>query len=285
MTELTLDSHAKINLALLIKGKFPDGYHQLETILQRIGLKDTITIKSKATGIGITSNSEKMPLDETNLAYRAAEKIIQRAGIDKGVDIHIDKTIPMGAGLGGGSSNAGTVLRGLNNMWDLGFERADLCAMAGELGADVPFFVDDNCALGTGRGDLLKPIENRCKFWVLVVYPGVSISTAWVYSQFTNKLTNKGNYIKILKLYLQKNKPEKISENLVNDLETVVFPAFPEIKEIKDQLLEEGASGALMSGSGSAVFGLFGNRSETEKTLEKLRGKNNSVMYVADFII
>ncbi|MBI5187120.1 MAG: 4-(cytidine 5'-diphospho)-2-C-methyl-D-erythritol kinase [Nitrospinae bacterium] len=282
MNELTLESHAKINLALKITGKYPDGYHQLETILQRISLKDRIVLREARKGITVTSDSAAVPLDSTNLACRAAEKIMARFGIDKGVDIHIEKKIPIGAGLGGGSSNAATVLRGLAQMWGLDAGREELSSLARELGADVPFFLYDNCARGFGRGDYLEPISTQCRWWVALIYPKIHISTAWVYGNFSMELTKNGDYIKILQLYLEENKREEIAEKLVNDLESVVFPAYPEIMGLKKDLLEQGASGALMSGSGSSVFGLFQDRSLAEKALKKLIGENEG--FLAEFV-
>lgn len=283
MNELALDSHAKINLSLQITGKFPDGYHQLETIFQRISLKDSITLKEVKKGIRVTSNSKEMPLDESNLAFRASDKIIKRSGIDKGVVIHIEKKIPMGAGLGGGSSNAATVLNGLNRMWDLGMKKEELSSMARELGADVSFFLFDNCAFGFGRGDILKPIKTLCELWVVLVHPEIFISTAWVYKNFREKLTKNRDYISILTISLQENKKEDVSKNLVNDLESVVFPVYPQIENLKRELLNEGAEGALMSGSGSTVFGLFHDRSSAEEVLGKLADKKKTT-YLARFV-
>jgi 4-diphosphocytidyl-2-C-methyl-D-erythritol kinase len=283
VNKLTLESHAKINLALKITGKFPDGFHRLETILQRITLKDLIVLKESKKGITVTSDSGEVPLDSTNLAYRAAEKIINRFGIEKGVDIHIEKKIPIGAGLGGGSSNAATVLRGLDQMWGLNAGKEELSSMARELGADVPFFLYENCARGFGRGDYLEPISTQCRWWVVLIYPKVAISTAWVYGNFRMELTKNGDYIKILQVCLEGNKGEEIPKNLVNDLELVVFPAFPEIFGIKRDLLEQGASVALMSGSGSSVFGLFQEYSLAGKALKKLEGKNREG-FLAEFI-
>ncbi len=284
MSELSLESHAKINIVLKIKGKYPDGYHRLETILQRISLKDTITLKQVEKGIRVTSDSEEIPLDGDNLAFRAADKVIRKTGIDKGVAIHIEKKIPLGAGLGGGSSNAATVLKGLNHMWGLNIEKEVLSSMARELGADVPFFLYENCAFGFGRGDFLEPINSSCELWAVLVYPEIFVSTAWVYGNYSNKLTNKESCITILRGFLKENKREEVAANLVNDLESVVFPAFSKVEELKQGLLDEGAAGALMSGSGSTVFGLFYDRSSAMKALEKLAEKN-SVVYLVRFVL
>ncbi len=283
MKELTLESHAKVNLALKITGKLPDGYHQLETIFQRIGLKDMITLKESDGGITVTSDSGEVPQDETNLAYRAAEKILACCETPKGVSIHIQKKIPIGAGLGGGSSNAATVLRGLDTMWSLGIPKEELWTMARDLGADVPFFLYDNCALGLERGDVLQPIPNRCKFWMVLVYPNIFISTAWVYGNFSMKLTNNQNHIKILQFYLQGNEWGKVAETLENDLESVVFPAYPEIEQLKAELLDTGAVGALMSGSGSSVFGLFENSPSAAKAAEKMMS-DNRLVFSTEFV-
>jgi len=284
MNEITLDAHAKINLGLQIRGKYPDGYHRLDTILQRISLRDTVILKEAGEGIHLTSNSSDIPLDATNLVSRAAKKVLLLSGIDKGVNIHLEKRIPVGAGLGGGSSDAASVLTGLNALWGLDLGRETLVSMARELGADVPFFLYENCALGSGRGDRLTSINSPCRRWVALIYPGISIATSWVYARYRRELTKKRDYIKILRSYLEENRRQEMAGALHNDLEAVVFPTHPKVKALKRDLLREGAKGALMSGSGSSVFGLFDERDPAVQALEALKGKQGEG-FLAEFIV
>jgi len=215
-------------------------------------------------------NTPGIPNDETNLVVKAA-RLLQKyfPGRCGGVKIKLKKNIPSGAGLGGGSGNAAGALLALNHLWDLKLPRKDLIAMSSELGSDVPFFLMSPCAIGTGRGEILQPIKSPIKFYILMVYPNLPMSTAWVYSNLKLKLTKPKNNISILANFLMRSEFAQLGAALCNDLETVVFKRYPEVLEIKNELLSSGAGGALLSGSGSTVFGIFDDPDLAKKALAR----------------
>ena len=189
MEEIILKSPAKINLGLRVLGKRDDGYHEIETIMQMIELSDTIVIKKRDRGIRVSCSDRKL-CGKSNLAYAAALMIKKEGGVRAGADIRVEKKIPVGSGLGGGSSNAAFVLSALNKLWELGYQRERLMEMAGCLGSDVPFFLDGPLALAKGRGEILIPLGNPGKFYIVLVIPSLSISTEWAYKNLNLKLTN-----------------------------------------------------------------------------------------------
>jgi 4-diphosphocytidyl-2-C-methyl-D-erythritol kinase len=218
-------------------------------------------------------NQPDIPHDEGNLVIKAA-RLLQTRYPDqcKGARIHLNKNIPHGAGLGGGSGNAAGVLLGLNFLWGLNLKRQDLILLASELGSDVPFFLLSPCAIGRSRGEILEPVKSSIKFYILMVYPGFALSTAWVYENLKLQLTKQENNISILKNLLLQSKFAQIGETWANDLELVVFKEHPEILEIKNELLALGAKGALLSGSGSTVFGMFDNPETAKSAYNRLEG-------------
>ncbi len=249
---------AKINLCLHVLGRRTDGYHDLAMLMQRISLYDRISlgISSKS---GVTTRCAGVDLqpNQENIAARAARALLDVTGVKAGVDIEIDKQIPVAAGLGGGSSNAATVLMGLNEMLDLGFPSAELRKIGVTLGADVPFFIFGRPAWATGIGDVLEEVVGLPRVWYVLVNPGIAVSTAWVYGNL--RLTSPPQDLKIPRFY---GTPQEAVAVLHNDLESVTIPRHPQIGEVKEALLASGASGALMSGSGSTVFGVFSDQGE-----------------------
>ena len=256
--KLKFKTPAKVNLGLHIQGKREDGFHELETIFQMVSLYDEVELEISSSGVKLECDTPGVPSDNTNLAYKAAfllKKIYQVQ--NKGVTIRLKKNIPFGAGLGGGSSNAAGVLMGLNRLWDLNIEREKLFSLAAELGSDVPFFLTSPCALGMGRGEKLKALKPCTKFKILLVFPGFPIATSWVYQNLKLKLTKRENNISILRNCLSISDIKSLGSQLYNDLEPVVIQRFPEVQIVKDELWACGALGALLSGSGSTVFGVF----------------------------
>jgi len=270
---LTLKAPAKINLFLRVIGRRADGYHLLETYMQKVGLYDVIDLTPCAEGIHLHCSGDKVPDNRENLVYRAAELFFQATGgwgcgLPSGVTIDLAKRIPVAAGLGGGSSDAAATLRGLNELFGCGCSTAELAGLGVQLGADVPFFLADTpAALATGIGEVLQSIEPLRGCSVLLVNPGFPVSTRWVYQTFA--LTRKENASNL------KNLQEGVLEArvascpvpaisqatvLVNDLEKVTVVRYPEIGRLKDELLQNGAIKALMSGSGPTVFGLFAEK-------------------------
>ncbi|MBI5747681.1 MAG: 4-(cytidine 5'-diphospho)-2-C-methyl-D-erythritol kinase [Nitrospinae bacterium] len=271
MKTIKIKSPAKINLGLKVVGKRSDGYHNIETIFQMVSLYDDITLIESESGITLYSNNKNIPLNEKNLAYRAAYLLRERTGVKKGVKIEIDKNIPVSAGLGGGSSNAAVTLLGLNHIWELKLPKEELLSIARLLGADVPFFLSGVRALGTGRGDELQILPVADKFYVILLNLGFSISTEWVYKNLKLELTKERKNINIKKFISKKGAIGDIRDILSNDLESVVMEKYDVIGRMKELLLSAGAYGSLMSGSGSTVFGIFKDYSSAKQAGEMLK--------------
>jgi 4-diphosphocytidyl-2-C-methyl-D-erythritol kinase len=257
-------SPAKINLFLQVTGKRPDGYHELFSLMCCVTLYDTIFLQFGTEKIEIESSHPQIPLDETNLAHKSADLFFKTLGIKEGVKITIEKNIPIAAGLGGGSSNAASVLRGLNRHYGFPFSQARLVAFGRSLGADVPFLVSQKPALASGIGEKLEPYREPLPYRVIIVDPGFEISTAEVYQKLNLRLTKCKK--KITKPSLKKT-GYKVALHLCNDLEAVTVSKYPEIKLVKEQLVKHGALGALMSGSGPTVFGLFSDQEKAGQAM------------------
>ncbi len=245
---------AKINLSLEVIGRRPDGYHELRTVFQAIELHDLLTIEvADAPSIALTCDDPKLSCEDGNLVTRAARALQAAAGVARGARIHLQKRIPMQAGLGGGSSDAAVTLLALRRLWEVDIADAALRDLAAQLGADVPFFLFGGTALGLGRGDVIFPLPDARLPAVVVVSPGQSVPTGLVFRSLNAQLTDVAA-IHTLEA-CSPNSADWLTTG--NDLETVVFRAFPPVLEARDKLLSLGASVARMSGSGSAVFGLF----------------------------
>ncbi len=269
---MILKTPAKVNFGLQILYKRPDGFHELETILQMVALYDEMEFFAGDGEIKLICNKQGVPEDESNLVFKAA-KVLRDKFPEKtssGVKIQLKKNIPAGAGLGGGSGNAALALLGLNKFWNLGLSNDELIPFAASLGSDIPFFLVSPTALGTGRGDKIAKIMSPRKISVVIVFPGFSISTPWVYQNLKLELTKKENNISILQKFLSQSDISQLGNSLQNHLEPIVFKKYPVVREIKDKLLEIGACGALMSGSGSAVFGIFEDSFKAKEAYEML---------------
>jgi len=280
---------AKINLRLKIVGKRADGYHLLDSIMVAVTLFDEIEIKkrkaksrrSEAPQLRVTCDHPRIPAGEKNLAYRAASLLMREAGVVEALDIHIRKRIPVGAGLGGGSTDAAATLVGLNKLLKLRFSAARLEKLALNLGADVSFFIRARPSRARGIGEKLTPLRNVPPWWVVVLYPGFAVSTAWVYSNVTQNLTKS---LVNTRLYTLLTRAPKFADLLVNDLEAVTVKRYRRIKLMKDSLIRMGAAGALMTGSGSAVFGIFGSREKANKAYRTLRRTDDIQAFLAQVI-
>jgi 4-diphosphocytidyl-2-C-methyl-D-erythritol kinase len=267
---LQLRSYAKINWALDVLGRRDDGYHEVQTIYQTISLYDTIRIAGASSGIAISCDDHRVPRDDTNLAYKAAQMLRDEAGVTGGTVIQIQKRIPVAGGLGGGSSNAAAALMGLNRLWSTGLSNPDLHRIACELGSDVPFFLIGGTSLGVGRGEEVTPIEEFVVAHILLVNPGFPVSTADAYGGLS-RLT-RAKSAPIIPFALQAAKGVcGLPQELRNDLEEAVLPVHPQIAEIRGRLLRMGARLAMMSGSGATVFGVFDNSESLERTLAEMR--------------
>jgi 4-diphosphocytidyl-2-C-methyl-D-erythritol kinase len=267
-----LASPAKVNLMLRVLRRRKDGYHDIKTIFQKISLHDTLGFALKRTGgVSISTNDLNLPTGEGNLVHRAALLVLNRSDYKGGVTVRIRKKIPIAAGLGGGSSNAATTLKALNQLLRLDLSGSELMSMGLKLGADVPFFLMKGSALGSGIGERLQEIQLP-KLWYVLIYPNFEVSTASVYEKLI--LTKMRFHYRIQKFF---RTPKEIFHLLHNDLEKVVSREHPEINEMKECLNAAGASATLMSGSGPTVYGIFpeeGGASKAYKTITKMvRGK------------
>ena len=277
---LFLKAPAKINLFLRVTGRRADGYHLLETRMQKVALYDTLVLSTCPNGVHLHCAGSTVPTDADNLVWRAAELFLEkttgrRSGTDGGVVIELTKNIPVAAGLGGGSSDAAATLYGLNDLFGCGCSSEELSDWGLQLGADVPFFLAETpAALATGIGEVLHPVDSLRGYSILLVNPGFPVSTRWVYQNFT--LTNRecasnlvnsqeGVVEQVVPLCPHRANPPTVF--LVNDLETVTVARYPSIGQLKDVLMRSGAAGALMSGSGPTVFGLFAERKQAETCL------------------
>jgi 4-diphosphocytidyl-2-C-methyl-D-erythritol kinase len=282
---ISFKTPAKVNFGLNILGKREDGFHEIETLFQMVNWCDEIKIECLLRGLELVCNKKDIPTDEGNLVIKAAH-ILQTRYPErcKGARIHLNKNIPHGAGLGGGSGNAAGVLLGLNFLWGLKLKREDLISVASELGSDVPFFLFSPCAIGRGRGEILEPVKNSIRFYVLMVYPGFAVPTASVYGNLKLKLTKRGNNISILKNLLLQSEFAQLGATWSNDLELFVFKEHPSLSMIKKEMLALGAKGALLSGSGSTVFGIFDNP-ETANSAHARLDRGKFMLFLAENVV
>jgi len=261
---MTVKSFAKINLGLEIVGKRPDGYHDIRTIFQSISLADELFFETAPAGaILLDGDDPSVAWDETNLVHRAARLLQEKTGTDRGARIRVKKAVPAGRGLGGGSSNAAATLLALNRVWGLRLDAAGLAPMARRLGADVPYFLQGGLCLGEDIGDRLTRLPDIAPLPCLLVFPPFPISTASIYAGVGPSLTSAGKVSKIMR-FLESGDLGLLE----NDLEHVIFRAYPELEGWKKYFRERGAILSQVSGSGSAVYGLF---ADAESALEARR--------------
>ncbi len=280
---LTIQAPAKVNLTLQVLAKRADGYHELDSLMQKLDLFDTVHVQRlESSGITLRCPGSDLPENESNLVYKAADLFLQTSGLDRdhGVSLVLEKQIPVAAGLGGGSSDAAAVLCALNQLFDTPVSQEKLLELAKELGADVPFFVFPESAVrARGIGDRMEAALSLSHCSVLLVNPGFSVSTAWVFEKF--RLT-RADKISILSSFRENGALSGASSSLFNDLETVTIGRYPEIASIKESMLEGGATGALMSGSGPTVFGVFPDdvNGDVQGCADLLRGKYGDGVFV-----
>ena len=263
---ITKASPAKVNLYLRVLRKRDDGYHDILSLMQRISLFDEMTFAPTGSGIAVFCPGTTLPEGEGNIVYRTAAAFFSRIGTSPGIEITIRKRIPIAAGLGGGSSNAATTLMTLNDMYGSPMTREELMRIGTGLGADVPFFIFGKTAWASGIGDRFMETPSFPPFWFVLINPGFPISTKWVYQGLNFGLTKQDINYSIPRFSTK----EDVIGGLTNDLEKVTVKVHPVLDEIKALLLASGARGALMSGSGPTVFGIFTDRESAEKAEEEL---------------
>ncbi len=282
MNSIELKSRAKINLSIDVLGKRKDGYHLVEMIMQTIDLYDIIKIKELSTeDIVIKSDSSDIPLDEGNIVYKAINLLKNKFKINKGVEVFIQKNIPIAAGMAGGSSNAAAVLVGLNKLWQLNLSDVELQEIGFKLGADVPFCICGGAVLASGVGEELTYIKGLHKdISILVCKPDLFVSTKDVYGGLDLENIQNRPDNKLLIDCLNRDDIDIVASNMVNVLETVTSKYHKEINEIEKIMIENKALGSMMSGSGPTVFGLFENKEQALRGKEKLLEKYSQVYVV-----
>ena len=272
MKEIIIESYGKINLGLDVLYKREDGYHEIRTIMQQISLSDILTLREMREDIALESNNKDLPLDSSNLVYKAWKAMQQKSGINRGIEINIHKRIPIAAGLAGGSTNASAALKGINELWDLGLKEEELRDIGVEIGADVPYCLMGGTALAEGIGEKLTKLKDFKGKDLLLINPGIAISTAQVYNSLKLEKHPRVD-IKSIISSIEKDDIKSVAENIVNVMEEVVIERNPIISEIKKDMIKYGALGSLMSGSGATVFGLFQDEDKSKYCKEKLKEK------------
>ncbi|KRM87367.1 4-(cytidine 5'-diphospho)-2-C-methyl-D-erythritol kinase [Lacticaseibacillus thailandensis] len=270
--EITQKAPAKINLSLDALYRHGDGEHEWRMVMTSIDLADYVSIRPGARKIRVSTDSGFVPEDARNLAFQAARILRQEAGINAGASIYIEKHIPVAAGLGGGSADAAAVLRGLNELWGLHYSQEQLARIGLKVDSDVPFCVYSQPALVTGRGEQVTPLGTLPSFWVVLVKPAISVTTARILSMVDyDQVLHRPQTDRVLKGITQRNFDLMVS-GMGNALEDVTATRFPVIKELEQRLVKYGASVAQMSGTGPTVFGLCPTRSRAERVYNSMRG-------------
>lgn len=272
MEHIVLKARAKINLTLDVLGKREDGYHDIEMIMQTVNLYDTVSIrKTLKDEIRLITNLRWLPSDDKNLAYKAADIIKQRYNIKTGVFIELKKKIPVAAGLAGGSSDAAAVLIGMRTLFKLNITTEDLMAIGKELGADVPYCIMRRTALAQGIGDKLTRLPNCPECYVVLAKPAVSVSTAHIYKSIDNNIIDVRPNTQLVIQAIKDKDIHTIAKNMYNVMEKVTASEHPIIEELKKILMERGALGAVMSGSGPTVFGIFDDQAKAKDAYYRLK--------------
>lgn len=278
---LTLKGNAKINLTLDVLYKRTDGFHQVEMIMQAVELADILSLEEKHSGnINITTNLPYLPCDQRNLAYQAVRLVKDTYKIKQGVHISLEKNIPMSAGLAGGSTDAASVLLGLNTLWDLGLSLEQLEVLGAKLGSDVPFCLRGGTMLATGRGEILTPLAPLPACYVVLAKPRISVSTAWVYGKYRKEAVLQHPDTAGVQQALEQGDLSAVVSRLNNVLESVTIAEYPQIKKLKESMIQYGAMASLMSGSGPTVFGLVADKNQAEYIAEKLRGQSDAEIMI-----
>ncbi len=277
MKKTVAKSFAKINLSLDVLGRLDNGYHEVQMVMQTVSVFDIITVTQIKHGIEISTNLPYLPIDENNLAYKAADEFFKYTGIKSGVSIDISKRIPVGAGLAGGSSNASAVLKAMNKLFNAGLSLKELCNIGVKIGADVPYCVLGGTRLAEGIGEKLSPLPKIPKCSIVLVKPSFSISTKSVYEKIDSCSDYKRPDTKRLIEGLSDGNLDMIADSMGNVLEEVSLSEHPVLSTLKDELKELGAIKAQMSGSGPTVFGIFRTYDEAREAKKALWGKYKTV--------
>lgn len=274
-SEFRLDSPAKVNIGLRVLRRRRDGYHDIYTVFQELLFHDTLTFSAGGSGLELTSDADWLPMDESNTCHKAFYILKRAYPKIGGIRIHLEKRIPGGAGLGGGSGNAATVIHGLNRLFELGMTVPTMEDLALQVGADVPFFIRGGTQLGEGIGEKLTPLKRTIAGTYLLVMPAITIDTGWAYRQMKYHLEPESQPCNFAGSLQKDPIPFEI---IKNDFERIVFPAHPEIGDIRDGLIRRGAKFASLSGSGSTVFGVFDEEASAAEAESYFHTSYNTVL-------
>ncbi len=280
---LKIFSPAKTNLYLRITGKRPDGFHELETFMVPLSLGDWLHIEENSSGrVTVSCNVPGVPCDESNLVYKAVKTLEKALSLPpRGLHVHIEKSTPMGGGMGGGSSNGAVTLKALNELWHLGLEDSRLEQFAAEFGSDCSFFIRAAPAICTGRGEKIEPVPFPRKLHLVIVNPGFGVSTKWAYEAFAACPAQIAPPVTVLLKTLDSGDWSNLQKGLFNSLELPVLDKYLVLNVLKDDLLKSGAVASLMSGSGATVFGVAASKEDAAQLARKMRESYGDKLFIA----
>ena len=271
MDSIVIKAMAKVNLGLDVLRRRENGYHDVKMVMQTVNLYDTLTLSRIDEGIVITTNTGELPLNEDNLIYKAAKLLLEYVDKKAGVSIHLDKQIPIAAGMAGGSTDAASTLLGINELYNLDLTKEELAEVGVKIGADVPYCIYGGTYLSEGIGEVLTKLPDAPDCYVVIAKPGIGVSTKYVYENLHIETVEKHPDIDGMIDAIKTGSLDGVTEKMENVLETVTIKRYPEIETMKKCLLENGAENALMSGSGPTVFGIFKEEKIAKQALSKLQ--------------
>ena len=272
---ITKKAYAKVNLGLDVIRRREDGYHEVRMIMQTVDICDVLTFtRQERPGIVVTTEKEELPGDESNLIYKAARLVTETCSVREGIKIELQKRIPMAAGMAGGSTDAAAVFHGMNEMFGLGMDEDEMCALGVKIGADIPYCVRGGTALAEGIGEILTKLPDAPACVVLVAKPDIDVSTKYVYENLHAESLEYHPDIDGMRAAIEEGDLRGMAERMGNVLETVTVNAYPVIREIKEVMKKSGAWNALMSGSGPTVFGIFGEEEKARKAYNEIAQAN-----------
>ncbi len=276
MTKYQIKAYAKINLGLDVVRRLENGYHEVKMVMQTVGIYDELTLEKIRSGIVITTDSGELPTDENNLIYKAARLMFETYGVTAGVKIHLQKNIPIAAGMAGGSTDAAAAMKGINTLFELGLTQEELMKLGVAIGADVPYCIMGKTALAEGIGERLTPLPAAPQCYVLVAKPDISVSTKYVYEHLDAAGISRHPDIDGMVEAIEEGSLQGVSERMENVLESVTVPAYPVIDTLKKRMKEFGAMNSLMSGSGPTVFGIFTEKAQAEKACAGIKKEQSA---------
>lgn len=287
MNQVSEKAYAKINLSLDVLRRRPDGYHEVKMIMQTVGICDILTIaKSEKKDISLRVGNAPLPCDRSNLIYKAAEMVIQQFQLQQGVEITLEKKIPIAAGMAGGSSDAAAMFRGMNRLFGLGMSLQDMQKLGVKIGADIPYCIMGGTALSEGIGEVLSPLPAPPEAYLVIAKPDIDVSTKFVYENLHADTLTMHPDVDGMVQALKAGDLGGITDRMGNVLETVTENAYPVISDIKELMKRRGAENALMSGSGPTVFGIFKEKAEAEKAGDALQESNLAgQIFVTQFVL